>query len=505
MKKIMFLLVVLTQISFLHAQDITDGVLFGSERLDGTARFVSMGGAFGALGADLSAIKINPAGSSVFLGDQVSFSLDLNSLENKAVYGGSEAVKKHGNLGMNQVGTVFVFNNYNEATSLSRISFSVGYDRINYFRDRMTAEGITDESISNWFLNMAQGVPLDYFTPRRGETSDDLYSYLGSTDFSDLGFRNSHMQTAYLGYETFIFDALDDSNMENTDYISNVSGSSFGHKYSQGSRGRNSKITSNLGMAFEDKYFFGLNLNSHIMEYDRSVLLRENISGESKINQIDFINDLNTKGTGFSMQLGSIVRINDMFRVGLSYESPTWYTVSDQTVQFLRTDGPEFGEAIISPNVINVYPDYKLRTPSKWTGSVAAVFGGKGLLSLDYSYKDFANTKFRSRGFEDVNQDIENRLQAVSTLNLGGEYRLKNWSLRAGYRYQGSPYKDKTMGDLNGVSAGLGYDFGGFRIDFAFDRSQRDYQQNLLYTGFSQQAAVKNTLSNYFVTLVFPM
>ena len=36
----------------------------------GSARFQSMGGAFGALGGDLSAININPAGSAVFIDNQ---------------------------------------------------------------------------------------------------------------------------------------------------------------------------------------------------------------------------------------------------------------------------------------------------------------------------------------------------------------------------------------------------------------------------------------------------
>ena len=42
------------------------GVLFSQDDNYGTARFTAMSGAFGALGGDISAININPAGLSVF-------------------------------------------------------------------------------------------------------------------------------------------------------------------------------------------------------------------------------------------------------------------------------------------------------------------------------------------------------------------------------------------------------------------------------------------------------
>ena len=37
-----------------------------------------MGGAFGALGGDISAISINPSGSSVFLNSEIGFNIDFS-------------------------------------------------------------------------------------------------------------------------------------------------------------------------------------------------------------------------------------------------------------------------------------------------------------------------------------------------------------------------------------------------------------------------------------------
>ena len=53
-------------------QIIDDVVRYSTENTLGTARFQAMGGAFGALGGDLSAINVNPAGSAVFNYSQFS-------------------------------------------------------------------------------------------------------------------------------------------------------------------------------------------------------------------------------------------------------------------------------------------------------------------------------------------------------------------------------------------------------------------------------------------------
>ena len=50
----------------INSQTLNDVLEFSIKNPIGTARFESMGGAFGALGGDLSSININPAGSAVF-------------------------------------------------------------------------------------------------------------------------------------------------------------------------------------------------------------------------------------------------------------------------------------------------------------------------------------------------------------------------------------------------------------------------------------------------------
>src|SRR5699024_1825950 len=228
MKKIFLTLGLLFSVITTKAQDITDAVRYSLDELDGTARFISMGGAFGALGGDMSAIKLNPASSAVFLTNQATFSLNMGAYENKTTYTGDENSYRNNDLDLNQGGVVFVFNNYDETAKVSRMSFGISYDRTNSFQNRFRTAGQSNETVSDRFLDFAQGVPSDLFTVRSGESLDDLYNYLG---YANEVFNNNRLQTAYLGYEAYLFDPVDPDDIGNTAYTSNVSGNTFNHLY----------------------------------------------------------------------------------------------------------------------------------------------------------------------------------------------------------------------------------------------------------------------------------
>lgn len=508
MKKLFLFIFSISAVFSAHSQDLTDAVRYGTEGISGSARFSAMSGAFGALGGDLSAIRINPAGSAVFLGSTSTISLGVSNNDNSSRFMNGLVESSESEFDLNQAGAVFVFFNPDTSSGFQKFTLGIEYDQIANYDNSFSAIGNNTNSIDAYFLNRANGVPLDLFTPRSGESLPDLYGYLGTADFSEMGFGNTDLQNAYLGYETFIFDAVDGNDLDNTAYVSNIAGNDFYQEYSQLSTGSNGRITFNFGTQFKDNLYLGFNLNAHYINYERTtVFYEENQNPGSEINEIYFENSLAVYGSGISVQLGGIYKFNDMFRMGLSYTSPTWYTIAEETLQYLETYSNQFGPAIADPRVLNVYPEYRFRTPGKYTGSLAVVFGTKGLLSLDYSYTDYSNTKFSSETgnyFSGLNTAIENNLQGVSSLRLGGEYRIVNWSLRGGYHFQGSPYQDEEiMGNLNGFSAGFGYDFGNIELDFAYTRSERDFNRELYQTGLSQRALVENTHSNYILSLTF--
>ena len=127
MKRITFLLMASFFMGTAIAQDITDGLRYSTEAITGTARFNAMSGAFGALGGDLSAIAINPAGSAVFLGTSASVSVAGNDIENKANYFNTETKSINTDININQAGGVFVFKNSSENSNWKKFTIAINY------------------------------------------------------------------------------------------------------------------------------------------------------------------------------------------------------------------------------------------------------------------------------------------------------------------------------------------------------------------------------------------
>ncbi|SDG93289.1 OmpP1/FadL family transporter [Psychroflexus sediminis] len=494
MKKLIVLFLIMS--SSVFAQDITDALRFSSNSINGTARYTAMGGAFGALGGDISAIQINPASSAIFLNNKFSASLDLSTIDNDSFYGGGFTTSSSSDFDLNQLGAVFVFTTTNENTLFKKLTLGFSYNRTNNFNDEYSVSGSNNESVAGYFLNNAQGVPLDLLTPRDGESPADLYRFLGENQ--DFG-----AQQAFLGYETFIIDALNSADLDNTQYVSNVTGSDFRQTYFQESRGNSGKYTLNGGGMIGDRIHLGLNLNYHFLDYRRLTLFDEFNSG-SGVTDIFFDNDLSTRGSGFSFQLGSIAKITDAWRVGFTYDSPTWMSISDELLQTIETVRSGGDVSILDPRVLNIYPEYSFKTPGRLSLSTAYVFGGSGLISFDYSYKDYSAMEFTSSGFETQNQDISNLMTSASTFNLGGEYKINNVSLRAGYFFQESPYENESfLGDTEGSSFGLGYNFGNATLDFSYQRVIQDRQGVLYFTGLTQESEIQSIFNNYRLTLAF--
>jgi len=484
-----------------QAQDITDAVRYSTDQLSGTARFRAMSGAFGALGGDLSAISINPAGSAIFLSSAATVTLSYNNRSNDTRYFTGVTTNDDSDVYFDQAGAVLIFNGTNENNPWKKFALGVNYSQTNAFDDSFIAQGTSTNSIDNYFLEFANGVPLELLETMDNETITDLYLFLGENE-------GYGAQQAFLGFQGFIIDPVNDD-LDNTSYTSNISSGKFDQRYSYIATGLNGKFAFNFATKYQDFLHLGINLNAHFLNYDRATrLVEQNTNSGSETNEVIFSNNLSTTGNGFSLQLGTIANVSDNVRVGLTYDTPTWYLIEEQATQRLETFSNEFNDrVIVDPNVVNVYPDYRLKTPGKLTGSLAVLFGDNGLLSFDYSYKDFSNTELRPSNdpeFVFQNDIISNNLKAASTYKFGGEYRIENWSLRGGYRFEESAYKNEiTLGDLNGYSAGVGYDFGAIKADVSYDHSSRTDSPQLYQVGLINTANIQRELSSIVLSVSF--
>ena len=124
-----------------------------------------------------------------------------------------------------------------------------------------------------------------------------------------------------MGYQGFIFDPVDPNNSNNTQYTSNVAPGSFNQEYTLISDGYSGKYTLNLATQYTDDFYFGINLNSHLIDYQQSTFLFERNNNQgSTVNEIGFENNLSVLGSGFSAQVGAIAKVAENLRFGLTYD-----------------------------------------------------------------------------------------------------------------------------------------------------------------------------------------
>ena len=505
MKKFTLFFITVISMTISNAQNLTDALRYSTQTLNGTARFNAMSGAFGALGGDVSSLEINPAATGVMIRSVGTGTFSVVDNKNKASYFGTNTEESYAKLNFNQAGFVFVFNTPNENSKLNKFSIGFNYISSNNFDNDISIIGTGNNSIGDYFVAQANGVSLDLLQLQQGESISSLYQYLGENE-------GTSAQNAFLGYQGYVIDPLEED-PENTSYISNISDGNFNHAYFLSSDGYGAKYTFNMAVQLNHSISFGVNLTSNNFNYRQFTYLNEsNNNNGSTVNYVGFENNLSSYGRGFSAQFGIIGKVTDAFRLGITYDTPIWYNIYDDTYQTLETEGVINDESFreyINPQIINIFYKYELRTPWKIAGSAAYVFGKKGLISVDYSYKDFSFTRFSPSSdpaFSYQNEKINNELNGASSIKVGGEYRIDILSLRGGYIFEESPYKNKeTLGDLNGFSAGFGFYFGHYSVDMAYSRIEQRGNYQMYDVGFTDTASIKNIRNNYTMTFVYEM
>jgi hypothetical protein len=341
MKKYIFLFIAGFTISISQSQEISDAIRYSQDNLNGTARFRAMGGAFGALGGDLSSLNVNPAGSSVFNNNQFTVSLSNFDVKNNSKYYNTSTTSKVNSYDLNQAGGVFVFKNQYRESDWKKFSIAINFENANNFNNSIFSAGTNPtKSVDSYFLSYANANPLQ----------NQLGIPLGviqNNQYANLNFAD---QQAFLGYEGYIINAIplasDPTNDKNPDirsYSSNITqGGNYYQENSVVSNGYNGKFSFNASSSYQDKLYIGVNLNSHFIDYTRNSSFYENNtnplnSSSYSVKRLRFDNQLYTYGNGFSFQLGAIAKVSNEIRLGLAFESPTWYKLNDEFYQKLSS------------------------------------------------------------------------------------------------------------------------------------------------------------------------
>ncbi len=511
MKKTLITLSILCSIYNLKAQefDPTDAVQISNPfTLNGTARFNAMGGAFGALGGDVSSIKINPAGSAINYFSVATITGNFVANKNNSDYQNTKKSSKDNDFNAGELGVVFVFNN-DKNQSLKKATLGFLLDSKSSINTQ-SFSGDSSESASNYFLNYANtgyngsSVPYANTSLNSNESIGDVYAYLNSTAF---GFAS---QQALLGYQSYILNQDG-----NGGYVSNmVSGTSYTQNVLNYTENRTQKLHTNFAFDFNNKLFVGANLNLSFVDYLKQTEIHEVANGTNLtangVHEFLFNNTTYTYGRGFSFDIGALYKVNENLRIGASYKSPTWNRLNDEFTQELYSTRSENGVVTngnFSPNVTTLYNDYCLKTPSTLRGSLAYIFGKKGLISIDYSRMNYAGIKYKDDfdSYGMINQFYKDSMKASNDFRIGGEYRIKQVSLRGGYRFVESPYKNGLYGDIQSISCGLGFAFNNKRLDFAYSFTEQTNLLKPISSGLDRTATIdrKNHLFNLTYSVYF--
>jgi hypothetical protein len=428
-------------------------ILFSRDDQNGSARFMAMGGAFGALGGDVTSLAINPAGVSIFNGSHVSAAFQSRTSEFLADYYGTSTRTEQEYLDLTSAGAVFTFvDSYSE--DWSKFAIGVNYRVLTDFDNTFVAQGNS-----------------------------------GTATFQDFPFDTNATPIVYgIG--------------ENQRFVNTY-------------RGELSELNLTFGGTFQDKLHVGAGLNFYDLNFAQfATLLETNSDGNGNTLNADFFQDNFTTGAGFSLSAGFIYKANKSLRLGLSYQSPTWMTEIIEDTNITDNDG-FLGETIItvSEDPQNGYQNftgfsaprqatnYDLRQPSKLTASAAIIFGKSGLISFDYITRNFQGLNLNSTfdDFSPENQFFDNNLRRTNSFNVGTEWRFSRLSLRGGYSYQESPDANALDSDnLERYSAGLGYNFGKVKFNIAYSTTT----QTGLYNFYSQFPSVQAAGLNIDNTLV---
>lgn len=132
MKRILSIAVMASAVLGAAAQDTYESAKMADRDLNGTARYVGMGGAMEALGADISTISTNPAGPGLMRKSQVavSFGPQIVSGDKQNVLDGPTTT-----FGLDQAGGVLV----TKVGSNSFLNFGFNYTKSRNFNQLLTA------------------------------------------------------------------------------------------------------------------------------------------------------------------------------------------------------------------------------------------------------------------------------------------------------------------------------------------------------------------------------
>ena len=441
----------------LSAQNVADALRHSQTSVTGTARSLGMGGAFSAVGADISAATLNPAGLGLFRKSVFEFTPSFRLINNEADYlGGIESVNRS-QFGFTNLGIAFSNVRYTgygrnrkpAEKGLLNHTFAFGFNQIdNYHRTANASVFNEFSSISDFFAERAQGFRINE---------------LGNDPLASMAFNTFVIDTLWDQGGTAYFPAVIDGRVQQSVQLIE--------------KGRQNEWFISLAGNFSNKLFLGATIGIRDIRYENQLILIEedvnnvhqgfevNADGTRPVStgmdRIEFADKFTDEGSGINARIGLIYRPSDALRIGVAVQTPTFSTLTrnfefgETKLKHTLTEEQRF---FLADSLGDALFDYNLTTPFRATVGVMYLIKKSGFLSADIEYTDYTTAKFSSEApindpgyysFQTENQEIQNLLDKAINVRVGGELRLDVVRIRAGAGLHGSVLSEEAKGYLN--------------------------------------------------------
>ena len=431
MKRNIFLTIALFVCLMSFGQGEIDAYRYSNNDLSGTARGQAMGGAFGALGGDVTGIAINPAGIGVYRSSEIVGNISLTS----------PLIK--GNT-IQESNTKFSFDNISYISyypliqgSMLSLNFGFNYNRVKSFNQTFSASSNDmKSSLTDFMAQLTNGI------------------YHSTWDHDNPYKLQNVPWLSVLGWDGYLINKSPGTS-DGYESLLNI-GEKVSPYLTVSEKGTVENYDFTIGSNISNVFYWGATFTFTELSYLMTSTYDESFLGV-KGSGFKLDNYLETKGSGFQMKAGIIFKPVDALRLGLSYHSPVWYSMTDYyqgvlTPRGIYDDNDRLVGKTETPG--DASSSYYLRTPGSFTLSAAAVLGTQAIVSLDYESKNYASMNLKDQNrfdFKDVNKIIKEDYKNTSTIRAGLEYRFTpQFSGRIGYAWAQNPYSSslKSIGEI---------------------------------------------------------
>jgi len=464
------LVILMFHVFFSYAQEIeVKSALRSSQNIyQGSARFMGMGGAFTALGADLSGVGLNPAGVGVYTGFQLEFTSAFQYQQSRTSSLSNTHENFDYNLNLNNAGLAGAYTL--KSPGWKSINIGLGYNTMNdYAQDLRTEIFNRTRSFMHEFVDNAN----------RGTFR---------AAYEDLAW-----QTYLLNYDSTAneyWNHVTDEMRYTADTSSGPYGIGVNQRKNRSNGGSLGEYFLAIGANYNNKLYLGfsLGIQSYNFTYKDTYSEFEKNNQVQDFHSMDFIEYEEHNGSGFNFKLGAIYRPTDYIRIGAAFHSPTYFNNHSYSWYNSMRASYDNGDNLQIDSETKDF-SYQLITPSKILGGVAMNIQKRGIISIDYERINYGRAKLKEEKanipFDYENDSIQNTYATANNIRIGGELKLDQFYLRGGFALYQSPYSStysNYQSDMQQYSGGLGYREKGFFIDASFSTMQYVKERPLLST-----------------------